>query len=47
MPRTLLAVGVSVDAMISKRWSLWVGYAGMLVDDEPEHGVSAGLQIHF
>ena len=47
MPRNLLAVGVSVDAMISERWSLRVGYAGMLVDEEPEHGVSAGLQIRF
>ena len=47
MPRTVLAVGVSVDAVISEQWSLNVGYAGMLVDEEPEHGVSAGLQIRF
>ncbi|MCY4488317.1 MAG: hypothetical protein OXF11_14555 [Deltaproteobacteria bacterium] len=47
MPRTVLALGMSVDAMISERWQLRVGYAGMLVDDEPEHGVSAGLRIHF
>ena len=47
MPRTVLAVGVSVDAMVSEQWRLRVGYAGMLVDGKPEHGVGAGLQIHF
>ena len=47
MPRTVLALGMSVDAVIAERWRLRVGYAGMLVDDEPEHAVSAGLRIHF
>ncbi len=47
MPETLLAVGVSVDVVASEKWRFRVGYAGMLADGEPEHGVGAGLQIHF
>ena len=47
LPRTVLAVGVSVDAMASEQWRIRVGYAGMLVDGKPEHGVGAGLQIRF
>ncbi|MCY4438761.1 MAG: hypothetical protein OXE53_00910 [Deltaproteobacteria bacterium] len=47
MPRTVLAVGVSVDAVASEQWRIRVGYAGMLIDGKPEHGVGAGLQVHF
>ena len=47
MPRAVLAVGVSVDAVAFGQWRVRVGYAGMLVDGKPEHGVGAGLQIHF
>ncbi len=47
MPRTVLAAGLSVDAMAFGQWRVRLGYGGMLVDGKPEHGVGAGVQIHF
>ena len=47
MPRTVLAFGVSTDAIAAKNWRLRVGYTGMLVDGKPGHGVAAGVQFRF
>ncbi len=47
MPRTLLGIGMSADAIAFKKWRLRLGYGTVLVAGKPEHGVVAGVQVRF
>ena len=47
MPRTVHSIGAGVSAKRSDAWGLRVGYAGMVVDGEPDHAVLARLRVRF
>ena len=49
LPRMMVGVGAAVNATGSKpdRWKLRMGYAGMVVDGEPDHAVLARLHVRF
>ena len=47
LPQTVHSFGASVSAMRSDSWRLRLGYAGMVVDDEPIHAAVARLHVRF
>ena len=47
LPHTVHSFGASVTAMRSDSWRLRMGYAGMVVDDEPIHAAVARLSVPF
>ena len=47
LPQTVHSFGASVTALRSESWRLRMGYAGIVVDDEPIHAAVARLHVRF
>ena len=47
LPQTVHSFGASVTALRSDSWRLRLGYAGMVVDEEPIHAAVARLHVRF
>ena len=47
LPRAVHSFGVGVTALRSQSWRLQAGYAGMVVDGEPHHGLMVRGQVRF